>query len=342
MDSALSEKLKQKIVSARLPEDIQERLLEETSRIELLLKNNSFTPEVDRQVTYVNFASELPWSKTSQDILDITRAKQILDKNHYGLEDVKKRILEYLSILILNKQKGTIAHSNVLAFVGLVGSGKTSIAYSIAQSLGRPVVRIPFGGLGSAAQLRGESRIKADAEAGLIIKSIKRAGVKNPVILLDELDRITDSGVSDVMGVLVELLDPEQNMSFLDHYLDIPFDLSQCLFVATANNTGKIATAVLDRLELIEMPFYSDDQKIVIGRDYIMPTAIKEAGLSDISISIDPALWGEIVRPLGFDGGIRSLKRNIDSVIRKIAMTVVEGNKGPYTINQANIKEYIN
>lgn len=340
-DTALVEKLKQKIVNAALPEDVNERLLSELGRIELLIRAGTFTPEIDRQISYISFCSELPWAKESTDILDLGRAKQILDKNHYGLESVKERILEYLSVLILNKQKNQMPHSPILAFVGLVGSGKTSLAYSIAESLGRSIVRIPFGGLGGAAQLRGESRIKPDAEAGLIVKALKRAQVKNPVILLDELDRITLDAKGDIMGVLVEILDPEQNKSFLDHYLDIPIDLSEVLFVATANNTGNIATAVLDRLELIEMPFYSDDQKIVIGRDYLLPEAIKDSGLSPESIKIDPNLWGAIVRPLGFDGGIRSLKRNIDALVRKIALLVVEGNAGPFDINEANLNKFL-
>jgi len=341
MEPALIEKLKQKIVSENLPPTIADKLLQEVLRIELSLKSNKFTPEIDHQITYVNFMSELPWAKTNQDVLDINRARTILDKNHFGLDSVKERILEYLSVLILNKQKGTNPPIPVLTFVGLPGSGKTSLAYSIAESLNRPIIRIPFGGLGSASQLRGESRIKTDAEAGLIIKSIKRAGVKNPVLLLDELDRITEAARADVMGVLVELLDPEQNMSFTDHYLDMPFDLSGVLFVATANNTGNIATAVLDRLEVIEMPFYTDEQKIIIGKSYLFPQALKNAGLEGVVVSIEPALWEKIVRPLGFDGGIRSLKRNIDSVVRKIAMQVVAGAKGPYNINDANIGQYI-
>jgi ATP-dependent Lon protease len=341
MDSAQIATLKQKITASELPSDISTRLLQDLERAEMLIKSNSFTPEIDRQLTYINFVTDLPWTKTSQDILDLPRAKEVLDKNHFGLDEVKERILEYLSVLILNQKKGTAAHPPILAFTGLVGSGKTSLAYSIAESLGRQIIRIPFGGLGTASQLRGESRIKPDAEAGLMIKALKRAKVKNPVILLDELDRITENARADVMGVLVELLDPEQNMAFLDHYIDIPFDLSQVLFVATANNTGNIATAVLDRLEMIEMPFYTDQQKIVIGKDYIMPHALKEAGLELNTVVIAPELWAEIVRPLGFDGGIRSLKRNIEGMVRKISKRVVEGNPGPYNITAENLKEFI-
>lgn len=335
------EKIKTQIAQATLPKDVLDRLNQELERVELIIKANNFTPEVDRQLSFINFVSSLPWEKAVQDILDIKRATEILNKNHYGLEKVKERILEYLSILILNKQKGMVAHSPILAFVGLVGSGKTSLAYSIAESLGRPIIRIPFGGLGSAAQLRGESRIKADAEPGLISKALMRAKVKNPVILMDELDRVTEQARADIMGVLVELLDPEQNMAFLDHYVDIPLDLSGVLFLATANNIGNIATAVLDRLEVIEMPFYTEDQKLVIAKNYLLPESLKLAALDPSQVKVDDLAWSEIVRPLGFDGGIRSLKRNIDSIVRKIAREVVEGRSGPYNISSTNLGEFL-
>lgn len=333
--------LRQKLKSTQLPPDVAEKLQDDLSRIELVFKTGEFTPELDRQVTYINLVTDLPWNKSGQDILDLNRAKQILDKNHYGLELIKARILEYLSIMILNAMQGKVAKQPILAFVGLVGSGKTSLAFSIAESLGRPIIRIPFGGLGSALQLRGESRVKSEAEPGLIMRALKRVQVKNPVILLDELDRVTETARADIMGVLVELLDPEQNIAFLDHYVNFPFDLSQVLFVATANNTGNIATAVMDRLEVIEMPFYTDEQKVVIGRDYILPEELKNAAIDPRFVQIDPKVWENIVRPLGFDGGIRSLKRHIVNVVGKIARQLVEGQKGPFIISEQNIAQYL-
>lgn len=334
--------LQQKVAGSQAPEEVKEKLQDELSRVELVFKTGQFTPELDRQVNYLNFVTDLPWNKAGQDILDLNRAKQVLDKNHYGLEPIKARILEYLSIMILNAMKGQIARQPILAFVGLVGSGKTSIAFSIAESLGRPIIRIPFGGLGSALQLRGESRVKSEAEPGLVLRALKRSQVKNPVILLDELDRVTESARADIMGVLVELLDPEQNMAFLDHYVNFPFDLSQVLFVATANNTGNIATAVMDRMEVIEMPFYTDEQKVVIGRDYLLPEELKNAAIDPRFVQIVPEVWTNIVRPLGFDGGIRSLKRHIVNMVGKIARQVVEGQKGPFIINEQNIAQYLN
>lgn len=336
------DKLKAKVVAAQLPADVLEKIDDEVARIELVFKTKDFNPELDRQINYINFICELPWNKAGQDNLDLNHAKEVLQKNHYGLEPLKARILEYLSILILNKQKGLTPKQPVLAFVGLAGSGKTTIAFSIAEALGRPIIRIPFGGLGSALQLRGESRVKTEAEPGMIAKAMKKAQVKNPVILIDEIDRVTESARTDIMGVLIELLDPEQNMAFTDHYVGFPFDLSQVLFVATANNTGNVATAVLDRLELIEMPFYTDEQKTVIGKNYLLPDALKNAGLDPALVQISPEMWNQIVRPLGFDGGIRSLKRNITNMTGKIARMVVEGNKGPFIINETNLQQYLN
>jgi len=248
--------------TAQLPKDLAEKLTNQLTRIEKA-SASGYSIELDREREYINFVSTLPFGKASQDILDLKRTAQILDKNHYGLKPVKDRILEYLSILILNSRSGKGMRAPVLSFVGLVGSGKTSLASSIAESLGRKFLRIPLGGLGSVSELRGQSRVKPEAEPGSILKMIHEAGVSNPVILLDEIDRVSVENRSDVMGVLVELLDPEQNSTFLDHFVDYPFDLSKVLFIATANNTGNIATAVLDRLEVIEMPSYSDEEKTI-------------------------------------------------------------------------------
>lgn len=338
MDSARAsiEELKIKITQANLPEDVSEKLLN-------LLGFSGSGAELSSLTTYINFVLSLPFGKYSQDILDINRSKQILDKNHYGLQSVKNRILEYLSVLILHKQTGqeNDFHAPILAFIGLVGTGKTSLAYSIAESLGRPLIRIPFGGLGDPATLRGASRIRPDSEPGQIIKAVQGAKVSNPVILLDEIDRVAVEQKVDIMGVLVELLDPAQNQAFVDHYLDFPYDLSQVLFIATANNTGNIATAVLDRLEPIVMPSYSDEEKLIIGKDYLLPKAIKEAGLSDNVISIDEAIWPQILRPLGFDSGIRSLSRSLQAICRKVARKKVEGEVGPFRITSENLGEYL-
>ncbi len=342
MDSArvITEELKIKISQANLPQEVTEKLLS-------LLKLPGAGSEIESLVSYINFVLSLPFGKLSQDILDLNRAKQILDKNHYGLQSVKDRILEYLSVLILHRRNPERAervegHAPILAFIGLVGTGKTSLAYSIAEALGRPIIRIPFGGLGDPATLRGQSRRSNAAEPGQIIKTIQSAKVSNPVILLDEIDRAATEYRVDIMGVLVELLDPAQNQAFLDHYLDFPYDLSQVLFIATANNTGNIATAVLDRLEPIMMPSYSDEEKLMIGKNYLLPKALEEAGINKNMLIIDEAAWPQILRPLGFDSGIRSLVRSLQTICRKVARKQVEGEVGPFRITGENLREYLN
>ena len=327
--------LKNKISQANLPSDISEKL---TNLLDFPPQGVDF----ERLLSYIEFVITLPFNKYSEDILDLNRAKGILDKNHFGLQVVKDRILEYLSVLILNKQKGgSISHAPILAFIGLVGTGKTSIAYSIAESLGRPMVRIPFGGLGDPASLRGQSRVRVDAEPGLIIKALKNTKVSNPVILLDEIDRVAQETRVDVMGVLVELLDPAQNHSFVDRYLDFPYNLSQVLFIATANNTTNIATAVMDRIEPIQMPAYSDEEKMVIGKNYLLPKAMDEAGIDKKMLNIDDNVWPHIIRPLGFDAGIRSLQRSLQSLCRKVARKIVEKGGGSFKITMENVGEYI-
>ncbi|MBI4038490.1 AAA family ATPase [Candidatus Daviesbacteria bacterium] len=338
MDSAqaIIEELKIKITQANLPVEISEKLLN-------LLKFPSLGVELEKLVNYIEFVISLPFNIYCEDILDINRSSEILDNNHYGLQTVKDRILEYLSVLLLQRQKGqgNNFHAPILAFIGLVGTGKTSLSYSIAESLGRPIIRIPFGGLGDTATLRGASRLRPDAEAGQVIKAIRKVKVSNPVILLDEIDRVATEHRVDIMGVLVELLDPAQNQAFVDHYLDFPYDLSQVLFIATANNTTNIATAVMDRLEPIQMPSYSDEEKLIIGKDYLLPKALDEAGLEKSAIIIDDKVWPQIIRPLGFDAGIRSLQRSLQEICRKAARKMVEGGVGTFKVTSENLGEYL-
>jgi ATP-dependent Lon protease len=338
MDSTAPEieALKTKISQAQLPQEIQEKLIN-------ALRFPGTGAEFEKIVSYVEFVLSLPFNKSSQDILDLNRAKQVLDKNHFGMGIVKDRILEYLSVLILNSKRvdQEAFHAPILAFIGLVGTGKTTIAYSIAEALGRPIIRIPFGGMGDPRQMRGVSRVQPDTEPGQIMKALKTTGVNNPVILLDEIDRVAEEGRVNIMGVLVELLDPQQNHAFVDHYLDFPFNLSKVMFVATANNTTNIATAVMDRIEPIQMPAYTDEEKLVIAKNFVLPKAIKEAGVPDGMIIIDEKLWPQVIRPLGFDAGIRSLSRTIQGLVRKVAREIVEGKPGPFNITAENIAGYL-
>ena len=257
--------------------------------------------------------------------------------------DVKDRFLEYVSVLKLNKEQDSIAdfRAPVLLLVGLVGTGKTTFAYSLAEALNRKLVRIPFGGMGSAKDLRGQSRLNLESEPGAIIKGICQAGTRNPIILLDEIDRMAEEARTDIMGVLVELLDPAQNHAFVDNYVDYPVNLSHAIFLATANNTTNIATAVMDRMEKISMPSYTDEEKIVIAQKYIMPQLLKDAGLKPEQVIIADALWPKMARPLGYDAGIRTLQRTLQALIRKAARIVVEKGYPQVVITEENSKIFL-
>jgi len=336
------EKLKVQLQSSDLPANLRDKAVHQIERISLGLKYGNLT-QLDITSKYIDWITNLPWNKKTEDTLDIVKAKQILDNNHFGLEKIKQRVLEYLSLLAVHKQKipDTTFHAPSLFFIGLAGTGKTTFAKSIAESLSRKFVRIPFGGLSSANDLRGQSKISAEAEPGILIKALRRAGSKNPVILLDELDRITPDSRAEIMGVLIELLDPEQNMSYMDYFVDYPFDLSQVIFVATANNTNNIATAVLDRLEVIQMPSYTDDEKIQIGKKFVFPKYLKETGLTEENVKIDENLWAKLVRPLGFEPGIRSLERMIETMVRKAAYKIVKGEGNGFVISETNLREFV-
>jgi len=337
------EKLKTQLQSTNLPANLHDKALQQIERIGLTLKYGGNLSQLDITAKYIDWICNLPWEKKTEDVLDINKAKQILDANHYGLEKIKSRILEYLSVLIIEKQKTQTEgfHAPSLFFVGLAGTGKTTLAISIAQALGKKFVRIPFGGLSTALDLRGQSKTSPEAEPGMVMRALRRAGSKNPVILLDELDRITPESRAAIMGVLIELLDPEQNVNFSDYFIDYPFDLSQILFVATANNTNNISTAVLDRLEVIQMPSYTDEEKIAIAKNYVLPRYLKESGLTSDNLKIDDALWLKLTRPLGFDAGIRSLERTIEGIVRKVAYKMVSGQGQSFTVSEANVKEFI-
>lgn len=358
--------LQKKVSAAHVPKELETRVLSNLEEVIRLENDISARVHIEQMLRYIDWVVTLPWEERTTDVLDLTKAKEILEKHHYGLAPVKARILEYLAILKLNKdrweeeskaektatsapgaEEAKLSHAMlarrapILCLVGLVGTGKTTLAKSIAQAMGRRFVRIPFGGMSDALDLRGQARVRPDAEIGLIMKGMRFAGSKNPVILLDEIDRVAEHARGDIMGVLVELLDPEQNVAFTDHYLDYPFDLSDVLFIATANNTTNIATAVLDRLEPIQMPSYSDEEKTRIAKDYVLPELMRESGLTSENLIIDEAIWPKLVRPLGYDAGIRSLERTINSVCRKVAHMIVEGKGKSFRIDESNIKEFV-
>ncbi len=337
------ENLTKQVNAAQLPQELKDKALQQIERITMTLKFGGSLTQLDIAQKYIDWITHLPWNSSTQENLNINEVKKVLDAHHFGLEKIKTRVLEYISILILQKQSVSPQsyHAPILFFVGLAGTGKTTFASSIATALGRSFVRIPFGGLSSALDLRGQSKTMPNAEPGMVMKILRQAQSNNPVILLDELDRISPDAQASVMGVLLELLDPNQNKTFTDHFIDFPFDLSRALFVATANNTNAISTAVLDRLEVVQMPSYTDMEKIAIAKQYVLPKTIKSAGMNPGDIEIDDILWQKITRPLGFDSGIRTLERTIETIVRKVAFKMTQGQKGPYRLSETNIREFL-
>lgn len=328
-----------------MPGDLSDRLQQMVQRLDRMANLGHYATEYDTLARYIDITTSIPWMKETEDILDLNFTKQTLDNNHYGMEYVKERIIEYMSTLILLKERGkdALKRSPVLLLVGLQGVGKTTLASSIAEALGRKFVRIAMGGIGSTLELRGRSKAFPESEPGLIIKSLISVGVKNPVILLDEIEKSSGEQAlqSDIMAVLLEILDPSQNSAFRDHYIDFPFDLSNVMFVCSANNLGTLSTALLDRMEIIKMPSYTDNEKIVIARDYVMPKVLENSGLTSDDLEIDPNLWPGIIRPFGYDSGIRSITRTLESICRKATREIVEGQNKKIVITADNLKKYL-
>lgn len=338
--------LNRKVESTKgLPLDLKDRLNEMIERLERMANLGHYATEFDILSRYIEVVTSIPWVAETEDILDLGKARMALEKNHYGMQYTKERILEYLSTLILLKKrsKDAIARSPILLFVGLQGVGKTTLAYSIAETLGRKFERISLGGIGSVLELRGKSKAFPEAEPGQIVKAMIKTGVKNPVILLDEIDKASgEQGLRmDIMAVLLEILDPKQNIAFRDHYIDYPLNLSDVLFICSANNTGTLSAALMDRMEIIKMPSYSDHEKVVIARDYLLPKIVENAGLKEGELVIDPNLWPGIVRPFGYDSGIRSLGRTLEAICRKVAKEIVEGKSKKVVITAENLKYYL-
>ncbi len=342
-------RLGEKVEQAVLPAELKANLTERVSRLALIRASSGFMSsnyilEYESTASYIKWTTSLPWNMKTEDNLDLVKAKQILDLHHYGLEEMKTRILEYMATIMLHIKNGktdSVSRAPILILVGLAGTGKTTFAESIAAALNRKFERIPFGGMADSRVLRGQSRAFPDAEPGAVIKRLIAAGSNNPVILLDELDRVTESARGDIMGVLLELLDPGQNKAYTDHYIDYPFDLSNVLFIATGNNTTSISTAVLDRLELLQMPSYTDEEKMMIAKQYLFARVRTSTGLTEAQLTVDDSVWAGVIRPLGFDSGIRSLQRTIEGICRKVARQIVEGQAQTIHLTPQNIKEYL-
>src|SRR3954470_21947611 len=326
--------LREKVEQAGMPEDIKARALKEVDRMSRI---PSASPEVGVIRTYVDWLVGLPWNVTTEDNLDLKEAARILDEDHYGLEKIKERILEYLAVRSLADK----IRSPILAFVGPPGVGKTSLGKSVARAMNRKFVRMSLGGIHDEAEIRGHRRTYIGALPGRVIQNVKTAGTNNPVFMLDEVDKIGMDFRGDPSSALLEVLDPEQNNTFQDNYLEVPFDLSKVLFIATGNLMDPIPAALRDRMEIIQLPGYTQTEKVEIGKRFLVPKQMTNHGLKPNHIDITDEAMTELVQAYTHEAGVRNLEREIANVMRKVARSVAEGRKRKTVVDKKKLVEFL-
>ena len=335
-DNPLSDadELKKQLKALRADKEIKERILKEINRFQGMPAGSQ---DANVLRTYLETVLELPWNKMTKDNMDLKHAQEILEADHYGLEQVKERVLEYLAVRILTK-KGT---SPILCLVGPPGTGKTSIARSIARALGRKYVRISLGGVRDEAEIRGHRKTYVGAMPGRIVEGIKQAGVGNPLMLLDEIDKVSSDYKGDTSSALLEVLDSEQNVRFRDHYIELPINLSEVLFIATANTTQTIPGPLLDRMEIIEVNSYTENEKFHIGKNYLIPKQMEKNGLAKEQLTITGPALEKMIHNYTREAGVRNLERRVGDICRKSARELLERQKTSIRITEKNLDKYL-
>ena len=338
--SVETKELEDKLKAAKLPEDAEKVAMKELDRLSRIPTQS---PEYNVSRTYIEWLSDLPWSESTDDRIDLKEAMKILDDDHYGLDKVKERIIEYLAVRNLKQKKDPDGRVRgpILCFGGPPGVGKTSLGKSIARAMGRKFVRLSLGGVRDEAEIRGHRRTYIGALPGRIIQSIKKAGTNNPVFMLDEIDKLGADFRGDPSSALLEVLDPEQNHSFSDHYLEVDFDLSNVMFISTANYQDAIPPALRDRMEILEFTGYIEDEKVQIAKRHILPKQVKENGLTKEQVSFDAGSVKELIRSYTREAGVRNLEREIANVLRKVARELVEEETKKTKITKAKVGKYL-
>ena len=333
-EKAEVEELRRRLGEAELPADVRKEAERELGRLERLPAQ---APDFQVTRTYLELLLELPWNKTTEDAIDLAHARKVLDEDHFDLSEVKERILEDLAVLKLNPE----AHAPILCLVGPPGVGKTSLGQSVARALGRKFERLSLGGMHDESELRGHRRTYIGALPGRLIQALRRAGVKNPVLMLDEVDKLGRDFRGDPASALLEVLDPAQNNTFRDNYLDLPFDLSKVLFITTANALDTIPRPLLDRMEILRLSGYSEEEKSQIARRYLLPRQLKETGLTPEQLTVNDAVLARVIGRYTREAGVRELERMLGRIARKVARRFAEGHTEPVTVRPEDLTDLL-
>ncbi len=323
-----------RLKNTELPKEVREKL---EAEIKKLTKMQPFSAESSVIRNYIEAVLDLPWNKETKDVLDLKKASEILERDHYGLKDAKEKVLDYLAVKTLNPSM----NGAILCLSGPPGIGKTSLVKSIAESMGRKFVRVSLGGVRDEAEIRGHRRTYVGSMPGKIMKAMKEAGTKNPVILLDEIDKMSNDYKGDPASAMLEVLDPEQNKSFEDHYIDMPFDLSKVFFVATANDLRTVSAPLRDRMDILQLSSYTEFEKLHIAQNFLLKQAQKENGLADVEIKIPDKVMFKLIDEYTREAGVRNLKREIINICRKIAREVVEKKVKKFNLKASDLEKYL-